>query len=93
MGSSQSNISRLLGNFEDQIGLKIFHRSTRSFCITEFGDELLQHINKLLKTHDELIDFVESYKKTIWTNHYCSTSKRDNISHKIYNTIDCRIAP
>lgn len=63
MGSSQANVSRMLSNFEEQMGLKVFHRSTRSLSTTEFGEILLLRIKHLLQSHDEVIDFIEAYKK------------------------------
>lgn len=63
MGSSQANFSRMLTGFEEQVGLKLFHRSTRSLSKTEFGEALLLRIKHLLQSHDEVIDFIEAYKK------------------------------
>lgn len=63
MGSSQANFSRLLTGFEESIGLKIFHRSTRSLTTTEFGEVLLTRIKNLLESHDDVLDFIEAYKK------------------------------
>ncbi|MGN5171903.1 LysR family transcriptional regulator [Aeromonas sp. 102P] len=68
MGSSQANFSRILSHFEEQLGLKIFHRSTRSLTKTDFGKVLLHRIDNLLQSHDDIVDFIESYKRNPYGN-------------------------
>ncbi|WP_421263001.1 LysR family transcriptional regulator [Aeromonas sp. 602200] len=63
LGSSQANLSRLLASFEEQVGLKIFHRSTRHLSLTEFGETLLPRVTHLLQAHEETINFIDAYKK------------------------------
>lgn len=63
LGSSQANLSRLLANIEEQMGLKLFHRSTRRVTLTEFGQALLLHINHLLQSHEDTLNFIDAYKK------------------------------
>lgn len=62
LGCSQANLSRLLSDFEKKIGLKIFHRTTRSLQTTEFGELLLHRINLLLNSHDDAINLIDTYK-------------------------------
>lgn len=63
LGSSQANVSRLLANFEEHVGLKIFHRSTRHLSLTDFGEALLPYIKRLLEAHEETINYIDVYKK------------------------------
>lgn len=63
LGSSQANLSRLLAHFEEQLGLKLFHRSTRRVSLTEFGEALLLYIDHLLQSHEDALNFIDAYKK------------------------------
>ncbi|WP_429219249.1 LysR family transcriptional regulator [Aeromonas veronii] len=62
LGNSPANLSRLLTNIESKMGLKIFHRTTRYIYLTEFGESLLLHIKHFLQSHDEILNFIDSYK-------------------------------
>ena len=48
-----SSISRIISQLEDELGARLFHRSTRRMRLTEAGDNFQQRIKGIL---DELED-------------------------------------
>jgi len=68
LGTTQANLSRLLAGFEEKMGLKLFHRSTRTLSLTEFGDALLPRVRNLLQTNDDILNFIDAYKKKPFGN-------------------------
>ena len=43
LGVPRSRLSRRIGMLEDRLGVRLVHRSTRSFAITEIGREFYRH--------------------------------------------------
>ena len=43
LGVPRSRLSRRIGMLEDRLGVRLVHRSTRSFAITEIGREFCRH--------------------------------------------------
>src|SRR5271154_652233 len=43
LGGPRSRLSRRIGMLEDRLGVRLVHRSTRSFAITEIGREFYRH--------------------------------------------------
>ena len=50
-GSDPSSVSRTIGHLEDELGLRLFHRSTRKMTLTDGGAVFLQRISGVV---DEL---------------------------------------
>jgi DNA-binding transcriptional LysR family regulator len=47
--SSQSAVTRLIGQLEAHFGVRLFHRTTRHLSLTEDGQDLLSHARRLLE--------------------------------------------
>lgn len=50
LGLNQSTISRRLHRLEDDIGSKLFYRSSQGHCLTSAGHRLLEYVEKLEST-------------------------------------------
>ncbi len=49
-GSSQSTVTRQIGQLEDHFGVRLLHRTTRRLSLTHDGQDLLVHARHLLET-------------------------------------------
>ncbi len=49
-GTSQSTITRQIGQLEDHFGVRLLHRTTRRLSLTHDGQDLLVHARHLLET-------------------------------------------
>jgi DNA-binding transcriptional LysR family regulator len=47
LGLPKSTISRRIGKLEDQVGLRLLERNTRTMRLTEVGEAFLQHCNNI----------------------------------------------
>ena len=52
--TSQSAITRLVGQLEEHFGVRLFHRTTRRLSLTEEGTALLEHGRRLLADADAM---------------------------------------
>src|SRR5580698_3035675 len=52
--TSQSAITRLVGQLEAHFGVRLFHRTTRRLSLTEDGQDLLEHSRHLLEVAEGL---------------------------------------
>jgi len=52
--TSQSAITRLVGQLEEHFGVRLFHRTTRRLSLTEEGMALLDHARRLLADADAM---------------------------------------
>ncbi len=43
LGMPRSRLSRRVGLLEDELGVRLIHRSTRHFAVTEIGREYYRH--------------------------------------------------
>ena len=54
LGVSKSRVSRKLKSLEDELGVRLFHRSTRVVRLTEDGETLLPRARRLVRDVDEI---------------------------------------
>jgi DNA-binding transcriptional LysR family regulator len=52
--TSQSAVTRLVGQLEAHFGVRLFHRTTRRLSLTEDGQDLLQHAHHLIEVAEGL---------------------------------------
>lgn len=60
MGVSQSALSHSIRNIETRLGMKLFHRTTRSISTTDAGERLHQRLAPLFDTIDQEIGALQS---------------------------------
>lgn len=56
LGLSSTSVSRIVSDFEDETGVRIFNRSTRSIHATEAGQILIDNAAELLQHYGETIN-------------------------------------
>lgn len=75
-GYTSSGVSRMITRLEDNLGMKLFFRSTRQLTLTPEGETFLPRARSILETIDlasaELSDFAESPRGPIHLN--CGTA-------------------
>jgi len=49
LGISNPSLSHAIRSLEDQLGVRLFNRTTRNVALTEAGAELLAHLNPALE--------------------------------------------
>jgi DNA-binding transcriptional LysR family regulator len=54
MKIAKSAVSRRIGELEDRLGVRLFHRTTRRFSLTESGRSFHQHCLRILADLDEV---------------------------------------
>lgn len=62
LGMAQANVSKYLADFETQIGLKVFDRTTRRLSLTPFGKTFLPHVKAAMENARQLNNFIADYK-------------------------------
>ncbi len=55
MGVSRSSLSHALGGLEQQLGVRLLHRTTRSVAPTEAGERLLARLAPMLRELDDML--------------------------------------
>ena len=63
LGMPRSRLSRRIGLLEERLGIRLVHRSTRRFAVTEIGKEYYRHCRAMLVEADaaqETIDRMRS---------------------------------
>ena len=55
MGVSRSSLSHALRGLEQQLGVRLLHRTTRSVAPTEAGQQLLQRLAPMLRDLDDML--------------------------------------
>jgi DNA-binding transcriptional LysR family regulator len=55
LGLSPAAVSKSIGELEQTLGMRLFHRNTRNLSLTEDGKRLLKDISPLLKKLDEAL--------------------------------------
>ncbi len=58
LGVSRSSLSHAVRAFEQRLGVRLLHRTTRSVATTEIGEVLLQRLSPLLRELDATLDEV-----------------------------------
>lgn len=56
LGLSSTSVSRIVSDFEDETGVRIFNRSTRSIHATEAGQIVIDNAAELLRHYNDTID-------------------------------------
>jgi len=55
---SQQGLSKIVKNLEDELGISLFHRSSKGVKPTEFGNLLLERSQKIVNEFDLMMDFL-----------------------------------
>ena len=58
LGVSRSSLSHALRGLEQQLGVRLLHRTTRSVAPTEAGQQLLQRLTPMLRDLDDMLTAV-----------------------------------
>lgn len=61
-GNSASRLSEAVRRLEDQLGVRLLHRTTRSVAPTEAGARLLDRLEPALKEVDAALDLVNGFR-------------------------------
>jgi len=62
LGTAPSTLSHAMRGLEDQLGVRLLNRTTRSVSPTEAGLELLRRLQVALTTLDEALDAVTAFR-------------------------------
>src|SRR5258708_11466937 len=62
LGISNPSLSHGIRSLEDQLGVRLLNRTTRSVALTEAGAELLAHLNPALEGFDKALDVVNRFR-------------------------------
>ena len=62
LGLSTPSLSQAIRALEESFGVRLLNRTTRSVSLTEAGEELLAHLDPVLKGVDNAIDAVNAYR-------------------------------
>jgi DNA-binding transcriptional LysR family regulator len=62
LGISNPSLSYAIRSLEDQLGVRLLNRTTRSVTLTEAGAELLTHLNPALESFDRALDVVNAFR-------------------------------
>jgi DNA-binding transcriptional LysR family regulator len=60
LSTTPMTVSRRLAAFEEQVGARLFHRTTRSLSLTAEGEAFLPHASQLLETQDAALASIMS---------------------------------
>jgi DNA-binding transcriptional LysR family regulator len=64
LGISTPSLSQTIRSLEEQFGVRLLNRTTRSVALTEAGAELLSHLSPVLEGVDRAIDAVNAFRST-----------------------------
>lgn len=62
MGLAPSTLSHMIRTVERNMGVRLFHRTTRSVALTEAGDRLLSRLQPVLRDLDLALDEVNDFR-------------------------------
>lgn len=62
LGVSPSTLSQTIRDLEEQLGVRLLNRTTRSVAPTEAGERLLERLRPLLADFDAVIDTVRAFR-------------------------------
>jgi DNA-binding transcriptional LysR family regulator len=65
LGVTPSTLSHTISNLEQQLGLRLLHRTTRSVATTEAGEEFRQRMEALLGEFDLALDRTRQFRDTV----------------------------
>ncbi|MGN0193686.1 MAG: LysR family transcriptional regulator [Pseudoramibacter sp.] len=60
---TQPGVSRQIQSLEQEVGAKLFHRTTRSVSLTQIGAEFLPEARQMLKTYYHAIEWISAFHK------------------------------
>jgi DNA-binding transcriptional LysR family regulator len=62
LGISTPTISQAMRSLEEQFGVRLLNRTTRSVALTEAGEELLGRLRPVMEGFDKAIDAVNAFR-------------------------------
>jgi DNA-binding transcriptional LysR family regulator len=63
LGISTPSLSQTVRCLEEQFGVRLLNRTTRSVSLTEAGENLLVHLNPVLEGVDKAIDAINAFRE------------------------------
>lgn len=63
-GSSASRLSDAVRRAEEQLGIRLFHRTTRTVVLTEAGRALIERLLPAMNEVDAALDSLNRYRNT-----------------------------
>ncbi|MCU4307200.1 LysR family transcriptional regulator [Acinetobacter ursingii] len=88
LGVSQSALSHTIKSLENQLNLRLLHRTTRSVSTTAAGEELLQKVEPLLSQINAEINTITQFRNTL-----AGTFRIHATDHAIYYILWPRLVP
>lgn len=64
LGMSPSTLSHAISGLEQRLGIRLFHRTTRSVSLSEAGEEFLSHIRPALREISLAMESVNEFRDT-----------------------------
>ncbi|BAI74218.1 transcriptional regulator (plasmid) [Azospirillum sp. B510] len=64
LGMPKSTLARRIGELEERLGLKLFHRGARQFTPTNFGIECFEHCKTIASEADKLLVMAERARRS-----------------------------
>ena len=62
LGLTRSAVSKQIARLEEELGVRLFHRNTRSLHLTEIGMEILKHADSMIDQWQKMHDMVNEYQ-------------------------------
>ena len=62
LGMTNSSLSNAIRSLEEQLGVRLLNRTTRSVALTDAGEHLRNHLSPLLEGVDRVIDTVNKFR-------------------------------
>jgi DNA-binding transcriptional LysR family regulator len=62
LGISTPSLSQTIRSLEEQFGVRLLNRTTRSVALTEAGAELLNHLNPVLEGVEKAVDAINAFR-------------------------------
>ena len=60
---SQQGLSRIINKLEEELGVLLFYRTSSKLQLTEYGEYLLERANNLIKSHNGIINDLNTMKE------------------------------
>src|SRR5262249_17722656 len=64
LGIKAPSLSQAIRSLEEELGVRLFNRTTRSVALTEAGEQLLGHVVPVLEGVDRAIDAVNEFRSS-----------------------------
>jgi DNA-binding transcriptional LysR family regulator len=62
LGISPPSLSQAIRSLEEQFGVRLLNRTTRSVALTDAGEELLAHLSPVMDGFDKAIDAINAFR-------------------------------